>query len=98
MSPFIQYSPVFCNDELLDVLRVSGVFIDFKEFIDRPLLEPPGEVLQKLHSAYLRGGATLLEEMILNVTSSPGSDLVHWEPLDWTPRYHNLMWVKGLLP
>lgn len=65
----------------------SGIFADVKEFVDRPLLEPPGEVLQKLRSAYSGGGATLLEEVVLNLTSSPGSDLVDWEPPDWTPRY-----------
>lgn len=71
----------------MDIVGHSGVFSDMKEFVDRPLLELPDEVAQTLRSAYSRGGSNLLEEVVWNLTSSPGSDLNNWEPPDWTARY-----------
>ena len=80
-------SPLFCNDRLLALVQLSDIFNDSKEFVDRPLLEPPDEVVQKLFSAYSEGGITGFDQTILNLTSLPGSDLLGWTPLDWVPRY-----------
>lgn len=80
-------SPVFCNGQILDLVGMSDIFDDVKDFVDRPLLEPPDEVVQKLLNAYSEGGITGLERTVLNLTSLPGLDLLEWEPPDWTPRY-----------
>lgn len=71
----------------MNLIQLSDIFNDSKDFVDRPLLEPPDEVLQNLLSAYSEGGIVALQQTMLNLTSLPGSDLLKWEPPDWTPRY-----------
>lgn len=83
-------SPVFCSDQLLDLVQQSGIFNDSKEFVDRPLLEPSDVVLERVFRAYKVGGVRALGQEILDLTSLPGSDLLEWEPPDWTPRYSHL--------
>lgn len=78
---------MFCNDQLLELVQISDLFSDSKEFVDRPLLKPPDEIVQELFSAYSEGGITAFDQTILNLTSLPGTDLLPWEPPDWTPRY-----------
>lgn len=67
-------------------MQESHIFPDSKEFVDRPLLAPLLQVKEELYAAYLQGGTMALKQAVLNLTASPGSDLLKWEPLDWTPR------------
>ena len=72
---------MFCSDRLLNL--TNDLYPDSKEFVDRPLLVPPDQVQQELFNAYSNG---TFAQTVLNLTSIPGSDLLEWDPPDWTSR------------
>ncbi|XP_064403898.1 trehalase-like isoform X2 [Halichondria panicea] len=73
-------NPVYCYGDLLDAVQRSNIFPDSKTFVDRPLKASPEVIL----SSFTASPPTQLHQFVLNWTLESNSDLLPWEPDDWT--------------
>lgn len=83
-SPACQH-PLYCNNTLLCIVQMSGLFSDSKTFVDLPI--KPDYSLNEVLSAFAAMGPTPNDEGITAWLSKyfqqPGADLEDWTPPDW---------------
>lgn len=83
---FLPYSPVFCDGPLLASVQNASIFSDSKEFVDRPLLDSPANILAAFGNLSDPTNVTVLREFVEKWTLDAGSDLEMWDPPDWVAR------------
>ncbi|XP_019851831.1 PREDICTED: trehalase-like [Amphimedon queenslandica] len=76
-------NPVYCYGELLDDIQTMEVFQDSKRFVDMPMRADPDTVLSAYNNL-ANITVDTLTQFVQEWFDLPGSDLMPWEPPDWT--------------
>eukprot|EP00011_Vannellida_sp_DIVA3-517-6-12_P009050 CAMPEP_0114612570 /NCGR_PEP_ID=MMETSP0168-20121206/4689_1 /TAXON_ID=95228 ORGANISM="Vannella sp., Strain DIVA3 517/6/12" /NCGR_SAMPLE_ID=MMETSP0168 /ASSEMBLY_ACC=CAM_ASM_000044 /LENGTH=684 /DNA_ID=CAMNT_0001823557 /DNA_START=57 /DNA_END=2109 /DNA_ORIENTATION=+ len=76
-------SVVYCNNDLLSVVQLSGLFNDSKTFVDMPLNGTVEEVLEAFSALGASPGLGEVAAFVQRWFLPAGSDLYPWKPTDW---------------
>jgi alpha,alpha-trehalase len=78
-------SKVYCNNEILSTVQLSGIFNDSKTFVDMPIKTSVAQVLDAFNNLPIPPSNADLMEFIEENFDAPGSDLLVWQPDDHKP-------------
>ena len=77
-------SEVYCNDDILSVVQLSGIFNDSKTFVDMPIKTSVDAVLSAFQALPSSPSQRDIISFVFDNFEYPGSDVNTWTPNDWS--------------
>ena len=85
---------VYCSGALLQAVQDGHIFEDSKKFVDMPMRAEPEDVIDAFRKLPQPPSEADLVKFLNENFESEGSDLVTWQPPDYSPNPARLQAIK----